>query len=56
MAIIKSIINHFRSHYTRGHIVVLILLAAVVAIMVQLNSDIMSMTHGHYNMFDILFM
>ena len=52
----KSIINFLRD-YTNKHVwISLALIAIIIAIMYQFNRDILSMTHGNYNMFDILFM
>lgn len=52
----KAIINFFRNHFDRHQVIGIIALAIIIAIMYQLNRDILSMTRGHYNMFDVLFM
>ena len=52
----RSIINFFRYRFNAHAWIGLVLIAIIIAIMYQLNQDILSMTQGHYNMIDILFM
>lgn len=47
----KSIVNFFRVN-----IAALILLSVTVAALIALNAYALNLTHGNYNMFDILFM
>lgn len=51
----KAIINFFRNHFDRHQVTAIIAMAIIIAIMYQLNRDVLSMTQGHYNMFEILF-
>ena len=53
---LKSIINFFRDHFSKQAWIAIALMAIIIAIVYRLNLDILSMTHGYYNMFDILFM
>ena len=56
MAIIKSIQNFFRDYFNVHIWVSLALIAAIVAALYRFNLDILNMTHGNYNIIDILFM
>ena len=52
----KNFINFIRTHSNIHTIIGTALLVIVLAAMIQLNNDILSMTRGCYNMFDIMFM
>ena len=52
----KNFINFIRNHSNIHTIIGTALLVVVLAAMLQLNQDILNMTRGCYNMFDILFM
>ena len=49
-------INFIKNHFTRGHIIVAVLMAATVAGLIALNAYVQDMTQGCYNIIDILFM
>ena len=49
-------INFIKNHFTRGHIIATVLLAATIAGLITLNAYVQEITHGCYNIIDILFM
>ena len=51
----KTVINIFRNRFSVVSWIAFALLVLVIAALVMLNADILNMTRGHYNMFDILF-
>lgn len=48
-------INFMKNHFTRGHIIAAVLLAADIAALIALNAHVLDMTQGHYNIITILF-
>ena len=48
-------INFIKNHFTRGHILAAILLAATIAGLIALNAYAQDITQGHYNIINLLF-
>ena len=49
-------INFITNHFTKGHIIAALLLCATIAGLIALNTYILDLTQGHYNIINILFM
>lgn len=48
-------INFIKNHFGKEHIIPLVLLGAAIAGLIALNSYVLDMTRGNYNIIDILF-
>lgn len=49
-------IRFIKNHFTKGHALALVLMAAAVAALIALNAYVLDMTQGHYTIIDILCM
>ena len=47
-------INFIKNHFTKGHAIALVLLAVAAAGLIAINAYLLNMTHGQYNIIDIL--